>query len=219
MATCWPDRIASSEGNTSVRFEGLDRLREQVTQQKSSILASLHFNDLMMLRYLLRSQGLPVAAFVYDERPANWKAKDQLMDELMGVQSSTHVFTGREIRSAVRFLKEGKCLHIMLDSGLGEQIDLSTELGYFSMAMAPLRFAKATQAPIFPTIMVEESPWNYVVRICEPISPTLNFDDKVQVQALGGQLISKLLETVKLYPDQYTLNFTTRFRGFSGSSQ
>jgi lauroyl/myristoyl acyltransferase len=170
------------------------------------VMATLHTQSATLLRYILRSHGIPAATLVLnaDAHDEKTNQRDALLDEQMGMVGLPNLFDIREMRAAMRFLQKGGCLIIACDIWPAQRLMIHTPQGGFTMALGPLRMARSTGATVFPAIVFHEPRWRVTVHIGNPLSiPHAGRGDCVSVfQSACEEFTHFVLPIIAKYPAQ-----------------
>lgn len=163
-----PDRFTEPAWRDRFRMDGSDRLEAAIQSPKPVVLVTLHHGTHMILRYALRAMGYPIATLV-SERLQDRSALKRRKDSLSDFPSVPGVFSGHFPKAAIRFLRNNGTLIAMLDHAQGRMLHVPIPGGTWRVSSTPFRIARAARACVLPVLIHEESPWQFLIRIGNPL--------------------------------------------------
>ena len=210
LPTFWPDRLAQARWQQRCRYEGLDTLASARQGGTPIVLATLHFGQMVLMRYLLRARDIPVAGLAEEAR-ARRPRLQHLKDAKAPLPGVPHVFPLEELKQARQFLLQGGCLLVPMDAPRGKQVEIQTPHGVLRLGTGAIRLAQSTGAQLVPCLIYEESPWRFVVHCGKPANlgaPSL----PAGLEAVGQDLARELLPVLARHPDHWGANLMEAWR-------
>lgn len=193
-----PDRLITERWLRRCRIEGEEHLLSALRSGQPVVLPTLHFGAVLLLRYWLRAKGHPVAALV-TEPVSRRHALKQHKDSLSPPANVPNVISGTQPRDALRFLKQGGALMVILDNPYGRQIEARVRNSPWRVSGTAFRLASLTGAVMLPTLIYEEAPWRFVVHVGRPAPdlgrPAADFEDAAR------HIWNELEPILRKYPD------------------
>jgi lauroyl/myristoyl acyltransferase len=193
-----PDRLVLPRWRERCRIEGEANLLAARAGGRPVILATLHYGGMLLLRYWLRVLGHP-AAMLVREQLAQRSPLKQRKDALSATDAGPVVVSGQSPRDALRYLREGGLLTVMLDHTEGRQIDAPLPGGRWRISTTALRLAAAAKAVVLPALVVETAPWRFVIHVGRPV-PGEWLADARQFPAAAGHLWNEFLPVLRAAP-------------------
>ncbi|MBE2180769.1 MAG: hypothetical protein IAE97_09885 [Chthoniobacterales bacterium] len=199
IPSMFPDRWGRPHWRRRFRHEGQEHLISVRDAGEPSILATLHFGSLSVLRCCLRILAISASqmAFGNGDMQAAADRKDAYLARVARPCTAPPIFRLDALREATRFLEAGNTLIICVDTGVGRQVRGVAGTAALTMASGAIRLSRSTGARLLPCLIYEEKPWRYVVRIGTPIPA-----DQPDSEAADA-LMREFLPVVSEYPEQY----------------
>ncbi len=188
---------------------GRQHLTTGPARERGAILAFVHFGPYALLRNWLRAAGVPLSTLAGGDaegRSALMRQKDRwaLFPEIPAA------FHQSELPAALRHLKSGRPLAIAIDISTGRQMQVTTREGWtLSLATGAVRLARRYGTPLIAAAIYTEGPWRFVIELSPPVDaePWKRGDE-----AVGAELIEKLLPVLRRYPHQCEPGAADRFQ-------
>jgi lauroyl/myristoyl acyltransferase len=174
------------------------------------ILAFLHTGQFGLIRFWLRSQGVPTASMVKG-MPHQVEILQAILDRgdvRYGLEGVPQIFSGsKSIREAIRFLVPGHALTMAMDGGGSSSKVDGHYAGDFPIQVqeGACRIAAQTNARVIPVSVKRTAACRFDIRFGEPVPDAL-----IQKDDFCGatqHLISELWKDLKHDPGE--LNWTT----------
>lgn len=162
------DRLHEERWQHRCQLDGEVHLQTALAQGRPVILATAHFGGCLLLRYWLRAKGIPAATLV-SERLEDRNPIKLLKDSLSPPHATPNVFSGQSPRAAVRFLKAGGILCVMLDHAQGRLFQARVPGGNWQISTTAFRLAGLTGAVVLPALIRETAPWRFVIHLARPV--------------------------------------------------
>lgn len=204
VATFWPDRWHEPRWARRFHITGFAAVQRLADEGTPVVIAVVHFMHLSMLRYVLRSRGIPAASLVgfRGEHPT-MALRDALLDRMTGLEGVAHRFVAADLRSAYAFLRSGKCLIIACDVATPENVAITTDLGTLHMAVGPFRLAQMTGASVIPAILCQPSRWRFEARFGEPFRAEDDADSPEAFRPAAERCMQHWLPVMQAFPTLY----------------
>jgi len=176
------------------------------------ILAFMHTGNFGLIRWWMRSQGMPTASLI-GAMPAIVDNKDynkilDAGDRLYGMEGVPHMFrgSGSALREAIRYLKPGRVLTMALDGGAVSPEAERSDAGGFRIDVkkGACRVAAQTGAIVVPISIRRIGICRYRVKFGQPVP-----DELIQKGDYAGatqHLVTELWPEIKEHPED--LNWT-----------
>ena len=210
----WPDRLGTLRWRQRLRFSSVEQLDYLRNCNRPVILAVLHIGPLLLLRYYLRSRGLPVAGLVarpLSERSPIRQYLDRLSDEAYGMIGIPNVFDLAQLRSLHEFLQPNRMLIVALDGGHGNHVFVPNGDSSFRMASGAIRLAAHRSALVVPCLIRADRLLGAWVHFGEPVPDALIADPRNHLAGCT-HLFREFLPFLRAHPEEGSYEFLCRFR-------
>ncbi|HEY6903553.1 MAG TPA: hypothetical protein VI216_04550 [Candidatus Acidoferrales bacterium] len=158
------------------------------------VLGFLHTSGYILIRYWLRSCGIPAAIFVRVRAPlyTHAQAIRDAGDKLYGLEQVPHMFADRKsMRDVIRFLTPGHVVVMALDESTkpsSGSYQINGQRIYLRDGAA--RLASASQAILVPVWVRQKGFCRFEINFGSPVSDDLvrTADVRLATQSLGQEL-------------------------------
>lgn len=204
VATFWPDRWHEPRWARRFHITGFENVRRLADEGAPVVIAVVHFTHLSMLRYMLRSRGIPAASLTgfRGENPT-LVDRDALLDRLTGLEGVPSRCVAADLRFTYAFLRSGKCLIIACDVATPKSVAVTTDLGTLHMATGPFRLAQMTGAVVIPAILWQPSRWRFEARFGDPFRAEGDADSPEAFRPAAERCMRHWLPVMQAFPTQY----------------
>lgn len=204
LATSWPDRLLEPRWQRRMAVSGFTAVRELYEARTPIVLAVVHFTHMSMLRFMLRSHGIPAASLAGFRNPhPTIDIRNAALDRTVGLTGVPNSFVAADLRSAYDFLRSGNCLIIACDVASPASIAMRTDLGTLHMATGPFRLAAMTGATVIPAILWQARRWRFSVDFGKPIAMPADFSMPEDFRPAAQRCMDHWLPVMRRYPTQY----------------
>ena len=184
----WPDRLGNPRWRLCSEIIGQEHL-DRALMSGPVVLVTVHYGDLRLLLYALRSSKL-TAAFMIRQNSTNGcpvrRWIDNLADAANGMSDSPSVFETNEIGKAYDYLAGGKrILGVAVDGSLRRAISVRDGDWQISLAPGALTMAQLTSAQVIPCIISRVGGFRYAIRYSPPVSADLLVDSEGHEAAMN----------------------------------
>ncbi len=184
----WPDRLGNSRWRRCLEIMGQEHL-DRALVSGPVVLVTVHYGDLRLLLYALRSTKL-TAAFMARQNSTNrcpvrrWI--DNLADAANEMSDIPSVFETNEIGKAHDYLAGGKrILGIAVDGSLRRAISVRDGGSQISLAPGALTMAQLTSAHVIPCIISRVGGFRYAINYSPPVAADLLVDSRGHEAAMN----------------------------------
>jgi len=176
LSTCLLyDRLGSARWRKRIRFEGVppDQLSE--FQQRPAVLVFFHTGGFPIIRYWLRSRGIPAATFAGGQPSPLGRSRAHRVfeagDRIYGLKGMAHVLTPASLRQTVQFLAPGRALVVALDgiATPGPLLPYSIDQQTIHVKDGAFRLAARSNAILMPVMVKHTGFLRYVIRFGEVV--------------------------------------------------
>jgi lauroyl/myristoyl acyltransferase len=204
LATCWPDRWHGRHWADRFHVTGVEDVQQLASAAAPIVIAVVHFTNMAMLRYVLRSRGVRAAALVgFRELHPTAHLRDATLDRATEMEGVPHRFVASDLRSAYDFLRSGNCLVMACDVDTPENVAVTTPLGTLRLAVGPFRIAEMTGAAVVPAIFWQSGRWRFEARFGEPIRPETARGLPEPFRPIAERCMQHWLPVMQEFPTQY----------------
>lgn len=204
LVTLWPDRWHERRWARRFQLTGLEHVQNLAADGTPVVVAVVHFTHLSMLRYVLRSQGIPAASLMgFRKTHPTMAVRDALLDRIAGLEEVPNRFVAADLRPAYAFLRSGRCLIIACDVATAESVAITTTLGTLRVAVGPFRFAQMTGAAVVPAILWQSRRWRFEARFGEPFQPAGDAGNPETFRQSAERCMRHWLPVMQAFPTQY----------------
>jgi lauroyl/myristoyl acyltransferase len=212
-----PDCLEHPKWRARCPIEGIDPVRQALTERRRVLLAFPHFSLYGQLRGWLRAAGLPVACYTGGESSVRSQLKRH-KDRWALFPEVPTVFHSDQLADALKFVLAGGPLLIALDGRRGRQLELPVYDGWtFRMPTGPLRIAARHDAMIFPCTLIDEGRWRFRIEIGDPVPAGL-LTEETEAEA-AAHLFRQVLPHLERHPEQCRPQLLDRFRPSRSSEE
>ena len=182
----WPDRLGNSRWRRCLEIMGQEHL-DRALVSVPVVLVTVHYGDLRLLLYALRSTKL-TAAFMARQNSTNRCPVriDNLADAANEMSDIPSVFETNEIGKAHDYLAGGKrILGIAVDGSLRRAISVRDGGSQISLAPGALTMAQLTSAHVIPCIISRVGGFRYAINYSPPVAADLLVDSRGHEAAMN----------------------------------
>jgi hypothetical protein len=203
----FPERLAGEKWMKHCRIEGLGPLQLARQNGRPVILAYCHFGPYFLLRFWLRSAGVPVATLV------GWKSGHQarvarLKYRFLPFPETPVLFYQDQLRALTDFIAAGNVVLIPVDSPSGKQITVPFCDGWtFQMATGAVRLAANHQAELIPCSIINEGPWSFCIKLGRP-APREFLATEAGWPRAAKHLLDEMRPAFQAFPEQCRTDLT-----------
>jgi lauroyl/myristoyl acyltransferase len=192
----WPDRLGNERWRSCAQIIGEEHL-DRALVSGPVILTTVHYSDLRLLLYTLRSRKMTAAFFVQQNSKNACPVRawiDELADAANGMSDIPAIFETNEVSQAHDFLiGRQRILGVAVDGSIRRAISVSDGDVQISLAPGALLMAKITSAQVIPCIISRIGGFRYAIRFSPPVSHESlvdHEDQKAAMDYMWGELRS-----------------------------
>jgi lauroyl/myristoyl acyltransferase len=199
LVYAWPDRLRSPRWSSRCRVEGSRYWKQLQEENKSVILASVHFGPFETLPYWLRAHGVAATTLLGQ---ANALQSLKARQYALSPPATVPVFLPVSHLPRVRqFLgPRGRPL-VMVDVNRGKQIYVPFDNCLFRMATGAIRLAARAEAELIPCLIFETASWQFTLHFGTPV-PKRYLGLSPDLGRAAAHLLAEFLKIIPLYPEQ-----------------
>jgi len=204
LATCWPDRWHEPGWARRFHVTGLEDVEQLANAGTPVVIAVVHFTNMSMLRYVLRSRGIPAASLAgFREHHPTAGVRDEALDRLAGLTGVPNRFVAADLRSAYHFLRSGNCLIIACDVETQQNVAVTTPVGTLHVAVGPFRLAQMAGGVVVPAILWQSGRLRFEASFGEPIRPEPARGMPEPFRPIAERCMRHWLPVMQAFPTQY----------------
>jgi lauroyl/myristoyl acyltransferase len=213
----FPDRLAIEKWRGRLQLDGAEYLETARKQKRPIVLAFCHFGPFSLLRYWLRTVGIPASTLVRGQSEDRSEAK-RLQDRVSPFpEIPTALYHENQLRDAVKFLASGNPMLVAIDVLIGKQMDVPVDQQWqFTMATGAIRLAVREGAELIPCSIADVGEWWFQIKLGPPVPRELLQAE--EILSAGKHLIEAMLPEFQKYPEQCSDRLLSLFRRTDSSN-
>ncbi|MCM8791796.1 MAG: mitochondrial fission ELM1 family protein [Candidatus Omnitrophica bacterium] len=193
----------------NIQIEGLSYIKEALSHKKSIILLGIHMGNWELCFAVAGILGLPF--YVLAEKQSKYPLLDRFLNRLREIKGTQVIYVGKQIREAIRILKEGKVLGLVADHGIKEGIVLDFFGHKTRVPTLAVRLALSLGVIVIPGYIVRQSLLKHKIVILPPLDIRRTLDYKEDLIFNLNKINKIFEECIKKNPQDY-LWFYQRFK-------
>lgn len=185
-----------------IEIHGEENLAEAFSRGKGVILLTAHFGNWEYIAAAQAVKGYPMNAIGAEQRDPRITELVVSLRAACGVKTMSKGF---DLKSAIRCLREGQILGILLDQDFGDNGIVLPFLGIpASTPFGPVKMAAKIGSAVVPTFMIRrEDGYNHDLYILPPLDEAGGLPFGEYVEASLGLCNDILGEWIRRYPGQW----------------
>ncbi len=170
------------------------------SEVRGAILAFVHSGPYPLLRSWLRAAGIPLSMLVRGDA-TDRSQMNRRKDRWALFPEVPAVYHQDQIASALDHVKSGWPLAVAIDVPNGRQMQVASEAGWtLPLATGAVRLARRHRLRLIACAIYNEGPWGFAIELSPPVSAEVWARGD---EAVGAEVIAKLLPVLRRHPQQY----------------
>lgn len=193
----WPDRLGTPRWLERIKLVGREHLDAAFAAGQSVVIGLPHLGPMFLMRYSLRSRGVPIATMV-NSTPETRGQMPPEKDRLCGLfPGFPHVIFSSQLKLARKFLAEpGRCLSMTPDTNVHRSVEVMLAGQPCEFSTGSARMAKSTKSTFIPAIFLGTGPWQFEIHLGRAAEP--HWTPEEMIRHLARELEPIVLE----FPEQ-----------------